>query len=185
MKSSCLLSVFLFAAVGAAASAQEPASLMTPLTEHVQLARDAGVWEGESQMWAAPGTEPMTSKGVETVETLGPFWLVSEFVGDLMGQEFKGRSQLGYDPVKKKYVGTWIDTMSATMLTMTGDYDVATHTLTMMMEGIDGMTGQPGKWKSVTRYEDENTKVFEMYAPVEGQDGEWWKMMEVKYKRRK
>jgi hypothetical protein len=47
------------------------------------------------------------------------------------------------------------------------------------------MTGKPETAKNVTRYIDDNTKVFEMYMPVEGQEGQWWKMMEIKYTRRK
>jgi hypothetical protein len=167
------------------ARAQEMPANMQPGPEHEQMARDAGVWDAEMSMYGAPDAEAVTSKGVETNEMFGKIWLLSKFEGDVMGTPFSGRSQMTYDPVKKQYVGTWIDTMAPVMLTMSGTYDVATHTLTMMMEGTDAMTGQPGKWKSVTRYIDEDTKEFQMLAPVEGQDGQWWKMMEIKYKRRK
>lgn len=184
MKSSRLFAVLAVAALARSAGAQAP-PLMTPTNEHEQMAREAGVWNAESSLWVAPDAQPVRSKGVETVKMLGKMWLVSEFQGDMMGEPFEGRGQMTYDPLKKKYVGTWIDTMSPMMMTMSGDYDADTHTLTMMMDGIDASTGKPGTWKTVTRYESEDAKTFEMHAPVEGQDGKWWKMMEIKYKRKK
>jgi hypothetical protein len=75
--------------------------------------------------------------------------------------------------------------MSPFMMTMEGDYDEDSHTLTMKGEGMDCMTGKPSKMKMVTRYTGEDEKVFEMYMPVEGEDDKWSKTMEAKYTRRK
>ena len=50
---------------------------------------------------------------------------------------------------------------------------------------VDSMTGKPMKSKMVTRYQSEDSKVFEMYHPAEGEEGKWWKTMEAKYTRRK
>ncbi len=183
MKCSRLLALCAVAALAHRAAAQAP-SLFVPTQEHKEMAREVGVWEGESKLWATPDAEPVASKGVETIKLLGQMWLVGRYEGDMMGQPFHGQSQTTYDPLKKKYVGTWIDSMAPTMMTLTGDYDVKTHSLTMMMEGIDAMTGKPGKWKTITIYESADAKTFEIHAPVEGQDGKWWKMMEIKYKRK-
>jgi hypothetical protein len=172
----------VFAAPGALS--QEAPPLLTPTREHEQLTRDVGVWDAESNTWTAPDFEPTTSKGVETVAMMGKFWQVTKFEGDMMGEPFEGRGQLTYDPVKKKYVGTWIDTMAPVLLTMSGQY-ADPHTLAMMLEGIDPATSQPTKWKSITRYADDDHKTFEMYAPVAGQEDQWWKIFEIKYTRRK
>jgi len=43
---------------------------------------------------------------------IGGFWLLMDFTGDFAGAKFEGKGATGYDPVKKKYVGTWIDTMT-------------------------------------------------------------------------
>jgi hypothetical protein len=93
--------------------------------------------------------------------------------------------QLGYDPIKKKYVGTWIDTISPFLQTMEGTYDEKTKTSTMMATGVDMATGKESKSKMVTRHVSADERVFEMMMPVEGKENEWWKMMEVKYTRRK
>lgn len=186
MNARRLFAALALASLAPPALAQEPsAPLTTPTREHQEMAREVGVWDAESTMWMTPDAEPVASKGVETNRMLGKLWLLSEFKGDFMGEEFVGHMQLSFDPVKKKYVGTWIDTISPFLFTLEGEYDAATHTLTVMMNGTSAMTGQPETAKNVTRYLDDDTKVFEMYMPVAGQDGQWWKMMEIKYKRRK
>jgi hypothetical protein len=185
MKRLHLLAAVFAIALARTAAAQEAMALLAPTKEHQNMAREVGVWDATSKIFPTPDAEAMESKGVETVKMLGQFWLVADFEGEFAGMPFQGKSQVTFDSLKKKYIGTWIDSVSAVLLTMEGDYDVEKHELTMMMEGIDAMTGQPGKWKTVTRYESEDAKTFEMYAPVEGEDGEWWKMMEIKYTRRK
>jgi hypothetical protein len=172
-------------ALAGPAAAQETPALLVPTKEHKEMARDVGVWDAETSLRVTPDAAPVNSKGVETVKMMGEFWLVSTFEGEMMGQPFHGQSQTTYDPLKKKFVGTWIDTMAPTLNTLEGDYDAETHTLTMMMNGVDPMTSKPMKWKTITRYESDDAKTFEMHLPVEGQEGQWWKSFEIKYKRRK
>lgn len=154
-----------------------------PTPEHAALAHDVGVWDAEVSMWMDPKGEPMKSKAVETNKMLGKMWLLSEYEGDVAGEKFSGRGAFGYDPIKKKYVGGWIDTMSPFMMQLAGDFDEKTMTLTMHGEGTDCMTGEPCKAKMVTVYEGEDKKTFTMY--MQGEDGELTKTMEAKYTRRK
>lgn len=187
MKTSRLLlalSLAIFARGAVAQEGQAPAH-MTPTKAHEEMSYEVGIWDAETTTWESPDAEPMTGKGVETNKLLGKMWLLSDFEGEFAGSKFQGHMQLGYDPLKKKYIGTWTDTISPFLSTLEGEYDEATNTLTMMTDGTSVMTGKPEKAKNVTRYIDDDTKVFEMYMPVEGQDGKWWKMMEIKYKRRK
>src|SRR5262249_52422264 len=87
--------------------------LPKPTAEHKVLAQEAGAWDGTIKMFmAGPDAPPSVSKGVETNTLgLGGFWMLSEFKGEFGGMPFEGRGTFGYDPVKKKYVGTWIDSM--------------------------------------------------------------------------
>jgi hypothetical protein len=158
---------------------------MPPTKEHEAMHRDAGVWDADCTFWMTPGGEPVHSKGVETIRSLGKLWLVGDFEGEMGGAKFTGHSQTGYDPAKKKYVGTWIDTMSPFMNTMEGDYDVAKHTLTMNMTGVDPGTGKTVTSTAVTHYVDEDTKTFEIQGPDPSDETKTFKMMEIKYKRRK
>ena len=159
-------------------AAQEEYAPPQPTKHHAILKKDAGTWDAEIKMWTAPGTEPMVSKGTDVGEMFGEFWVMSKFSGSVMGMEFEGRSTLGYDPEKKKYVGTWCDTMTPTMSFMEGTYDESTKTMTMKMTGGNGMG------KNVTVYKDDNTREFTMYMLQPGTEDEYVKQMEITYKKR-
>ncbi|MEQ8211941.1 MAG: DUF1579 domain-containing protein [Lacipirellulaceae bacterium] len=174
----------VMALVGLVATSSVWAQMPQPGEQHVNMAREAGVWDAEVKMWMSPDAPPMPSKGIETNTMLGDFWMLSDFEMDMGGMKYKGRGQYGYDPKKKKYVGTWVDNMSPYLSTMEGDYDVETHTLTMVSTGINMMTGKEQKSKMVSKYIDENTKHFEIHHAVEGEEGKWWKAMEISYKKR-
>ena len=122
------------------------------------LQKQVGTWETTMKV---AGTE---SKGIATYKMdLGGLWLVSTFEGQLMGAKFSGRGFDSYDPAKKKYVGVWIDSMSASPLTMEGNYDAAKKTMTM--EGTaPGMDGKPTTYKAVSQMPDDDTINFSMYV---------------------
>jgi hypothetical protein len=156
-----------------------------PTKQHEEMTHEVGVWDADVTMWMAPEAEPQKSKAVETNEMLGKMWLMSKFEGEFGGEKFEGRSAMGYDPIKRKYVGGWVDTMSPFMFRMEGDYDEGSKTLTMFGEGIDCMTGKPHKGKLVTTFDGKDKKTFEMYRQDESDPSKWSKTMEAKYTRRK
>ena len=90
-----------------------------PTEHHATLQKTVGVWEGTITM-TIPGME-MTSAAKETVRANGPFWVVSDFESDLGGQPYQGHGCHGYDPDKKKFVGTWIDSMGSFLSIMEGE----------------------------------------------------------------
>ena len=150
-----------------------------PGPEHEMLKKDVGTWDATVEMFMDPGGAPGVSKGTETVSMLGGFWQVSEFKSEMMGQPFEGRGAMGYDPAKKKYVGTWVDSMTPGYYTTEGTYDPATKTLTATMEG-PGPDGAIAKTKETTEWKDADTRVFTMYGPDAKSV-----MMRITYKRRK
>jgi hypothetical protein len=172
-----VLSVSLLA-LAAPVLAQMP-PLPTPGPEHEMLKKDVGTWDATVEMFMGPGGPPAVSKGTDTVSMLGGFWQLSEFKSEMMGQPFEGRGATGYDPSKKKYVGTWVDTMAAGYYTMEGSYDASTKKMTTVMEGPDP-SGAVTKTKATTEWKDADTRVFTMYAP----DGQTVGMR-ITYKRRK
>lgn len=99
----CAFAVLLASAV--VATAQDK-----PGPEHALLKQMEGTWDGTVKLLMEPGKPPAESKGVFTAKMdLGGFFLVTEFKGEMMGQNFTGKGMSGYDPMKKKYVGTWAD----------------------------------------------------------------------------
>ncbi len=164
-----------FALASTRASAQEPPQ---PTKEHAILKMDAGTWEADGKFFV-PGMDAITSKGEETNRMMGDLWLISDYK-DAGG--FEGHGILGYDPEKKKYVGSWADSMASYVHTMEGTYDAKTKTLTMMVDAKDP-AGKSIKQRHVTVFKSADAKDFAVYMP--GPDGKEMKLMEIALKRKK
>lgn len=172
-----LVAAALLVAASAAVFAQDM-PMPKPGPEHELLRSDAGTWDATIQMTTPGG--PMTSTGVEVNRMgCGGLCLISDFTGEFMpGTKFEGHGVNAYDSAKKKYVGSWTDSMSSGIMTGESTYDPATRTMTGWMESSD-MTGATVKTKSVVEHKDPDTRVFTMYGP-DGSAG-----MTITYKRRK
>lgn len=172
--------------VASGAMAQDGAAAFPkPEKAHAILKDAAGTWDARMKLYAPGSDTPSSeSKGVETNTMMeGGFFCLGEYRGELLGQPFVGKSVLGYDPEKGKYVGTWVDSVSARILAMEGTYDEATKTLTMWTESKDPATGKTVREKQVTRAIDHDTREFQMIQVGEG--GKETVLMVVNYKRRK
>jgi hypothetical protein len=185
-----------FVVLGGSSLRSEPAGKETPAQdaqsfapkpspEHKLLAKDVGVWDATIKMYmGGPDAPPSESKGVETSTLMkGGLWLVSSFTGEFAGQPFEGTGVTGFDPKKKKYVGTWADSMTPELSLMEGAYDEKTKTMTMTGDG----TGEDGKTMSmqyITEHVDDNTRIFTINMKGDATGGKWTKMMEIRYKRR-
>lgn len=178
------LSVALFVAlslVAANAQAQAP----PPGPELDLFKKDVGEWDCVIKAWSAPGAEPMITKGTETNRMFGGYWLISEFKGNMMGSDFEGRGTYGYDTKKKKYVGTWIDSMGPYMMQTEGTYDKATETLTVAGEspGPDGVS--PFTYTLSTCYAD-GKRVLTMHMQPKGSGADQkMKLFEMTYTKKK
>src|SRR5208283_1512581 len=122
-----------------------------PTPEHERLVQDVGTWDATIKSWMqGPGSEPSVSKGVEIAKLMpGGLWVLSEFHGKFGDMAFHGQGQTGYDPVKKKYIGTWVDSMSPSIMIMEGDFDPRTNTFTTYSKGVDP-AGKPYDAKMVS-----------------------------------
>ena len=166
-----------------AAHAQDM-SIPKPGPEHAVLTRDAGTWDAVVELAAAPGAPPMTSKGVE-VNTVGcgGLCLITDFKGEIMpGVAFDGHGTTTYDPLSKKYVGSWTDSMSAGLALSEGAYDSATKTITGTMQARD-MTGAMVKSRTTSESPDADHRVMTMFMPMP--DGKEMQTMRISYTRRK
>ncbi|MBI3466476.1 MAG: DUF1579 family protein [Planctomycetes bacterium] len=71
----------------------------------------AGEWVYDNEAVIEPGQPPARSKGTESDWAIGGIWVVGESKGKTpTGASMTAILTLGYDPQKKKFVGTWIDT---------------------------------------------------------------------------
>lgn len=176
LRATLPLLALLLAPLSAALSAQDA----KPGAEHQKLAAKAGTWNAALEMMGPDG-QPMRSKGTSTMTMgCGGLWLIDDFHAELGGAPFHGHGMTGYDPAKGKYVGTWVDSMSTSLLTMEGGYDKTGKVLTMTGMA-PGMDGKPVSTRYVTTHQDANTDVFEMFMP--GPDGKEMKVLTITYTR--
>ena len=170
--------------LGIQSNAQE-GPVPKPTPEHGRLAKGVGSWDATIKSWMqGPGSEPIESKGVEIVKLMpGGLWVLSEFHGKFGEMAFHGHGQSGYDPVKKKYIGTWVDSMAPTIMLMEGDFDPQTKTFTSYSKGVD-QAGKPYDAKMVEVEKDKDNRVFTMFMKSDETKGEYVKMMEISYVKR-
>lgn len=168
-------------------AAQPPAAEQPPMPkpgpEHELFKMDEGTWNATIEMMAAPGAAPMTSKGVE-VNTIGcnGLCMVTVFKGEAMaGVPFEGHGLTTWDPLKKKYVGSWTDSMSRGLFVGESTWDPAKKQMTGEMEGPD-MTGKVVTMRSVVQYKDD-TRIMTGYGP--GPDGKEVQTMRITLTRSK
>jgi hypothetical protein len=155
-----------------------------PGPEHELLKTDVGTWDAVVEFTPGPGAAPMTSKGVE-VNTLGCSGLcvITDFNGEAMpGATFHGHGITTWDAVKKKYVGSWTDSMSQGMAIAETTWDPAAKKFSGWMEGPD-MTGKVAKTRSVAEYRPDGTRVMTAYHS--GPDGKEMQVLRITYTRRK
>lgn len=149
-----------------------------PGAEHKKLAELEGTWNLTIDSGGAE------SKGKSTFKLeCGGLWLTSDFQSDFGGMKFQGKGMDGYDPVKKKYVSVWVDSLSPAPMLFEGDFDAAGKQLTMTCNSTLPGSTTPAIWRSVTKIIDKDNHTFEMY--LKPKDGPEQKMMTVQYVRAK
>ncbi len=175
MRSRLLALIGCVLASSMIARADEP-QMPKPGPEHEALKKCVGEWD------ALVDDMGGKTKGTAVYKMdLGGFWLTETFTGDFGGQKFEGRGMTGYDPMKKKYVSTWVDSMDPSLMVMEGGFDKDGKTQTLIGEGY-GTDGKLQKMKTVLEFTDKDTMVFTMYAVADGKDQ---KMVTITYTRKK
>jgi hypothetical protein len=156
--------------------------LATPGAPHKLLASMEGSWNAKIKSWMEPNKPPMESKGTcEQKMLLGGRFLQQEFTGGMMGSPFSGIGVTGYDNHTKKFISTWMDSMSTAILVFEGTSSADGKTITQESSYDTPIKG-PLKWRSVTKVVDDNTWSFEMYETDKG--GKEEKIMEITYTRK-
>lgn len=177
-----IAAAFVVALAGSARAQMPP--MPQPGPDQEIFKADAGTWDAVVEVTPGPGMPAMTSSGVET-STLGcgGLCLITDFKGELMpGVSFVGHGMTAYDSHKKKYVGSWSDSMSSGIQISESTMDPASKTISGWMEGTD-MNGAPVKSKMASTYPDADHRVMTAFAT--GPDGKEFQTMKITYTRRK
>ena len=139
------------------------------------FAKDEGTWDAEVEVRPGPTAEVQKSKGVMTARRIaGGAWLVMDFKNE---SGFEGHGVFGWDPMKKRYVGVWVDPMRTSLAPMEGDWDPEKKTMTMHGE-MTLADGRKITWREVTETVDPSTQIFRTFLGGESE------MMKVVYRRR-
>ena len=157
--------------------------LSAPGAPHKMLAKLEGSWITRTKGFTEPGKPPMESTGTcEQKMILGGHYLQQDYKGDMMGEAFTGINVIGYDNHSKRYVSTWIDSMSTAIYYFRGTASDDGRTITQECSYEDPLRG-PLLWRSVTKIIDDDTLVYEMYTRQRG--GKEAKEMEMTVTRKK
>lgn len=160
-------------------SAQEPPEAK-PAAEHLFLQKEAGRWAGTMKVWmGGPDQPPQELPMAETVEVIpGGFWTRSVFESG----PFRGYSQMGYDPVRQEFVGTWIDSSTPFISVMKGALDESKKKLVMTYDGYDQQTMKPARFRNITVYVSDDVREFTTEQLAD--DGKTWiRSFVINYKR--
>lgn len=156
-----------------------------PQKEHQWLQKLVGEWtyEGEGMMEPDKPAEKMS--GTETVRSIGGLWIQAEGHGEMAGQGPGTMIMtIGYDPQKKRFVGTFFGSMMTNLWVYEGQLDSSGRMLTLDTEGPNmAAEGKMAKYKDVIEFKDDDHRTLTSF--MLGDDGEWHRFMKGEYRRKK
>lgn len=157
---------------------------VAPQLEHEWLHKLVGEWTYEIECMMRPGKPPEKSFGAERVRSIGGLWVVAEGQGEMPGGgPATTMMTLGYDPQKKRYVGSFIASMMTNQWAYEGALDAAGKVLTLDTEGPSfAGEGKTAKYQDVITLDSDHRTLT---SRVLGEDGTWQQFMMARYRRKK
>lgn len=170
-------------AAGCASIERDGTKTAQPQQEHAWLMKFVGDWTAEIDVLKEPGAPPERSRGTESVRAIGGFWIVAENHATYQDKPFSGIMTLGYDPDRKRYVGTWVDSMTSHLWTYSGTLDSTGRVLTLESVGpCTMMAGQMANFRETIEFKSNDHRVFT--SAVQAGDGPWIRTVTVNFRRK-
>jgi Protein of unknown function (DUF1579) len=153
------------------------------LKEHLWLQKLNGDWTFEGECNMGPDQPPHKSTGTQTVRSLDGLWSVGEGKGEAPdGSKVTSIITLGYDPQKKRFVGTFIASCMTHLWQYEGTLDG--NVLTLDCEGPSfSEDGKMAKYQDIFEIVDDDHWILR--SRLLGEDGKWTDFMEARYRRKK
>lgn len=153
-----------------------------PQNEHRWLERLVGEWTYECEAMMGPDQPPMKHTGTESVRSIGGLWVQCEGKGQMPGGgPATMMITLGYDPLKKRFVGTFI----GSMMTHLWIYDGGLNGNVLTLDAEGPSFTDP---KKTARYQDIIEIVSDdhhvLSSQFQGDDGTWHRFMTAHYRRK-
>ena len=154
-----------------------------PQKEHQWLQKLVGEWTFESECVMGPDQPPMKSSGSESVRSLGGLWTLGEGQGEMPGGGIGTTLMtLGYDPARKRFVGTFIGSMMTHLWVYDGALDPDGKVLTLDAEGPSFTgDGKLVKYQDIIEFKSDDHRVLS--SQMLGDDGKWLRFMTANYRR--
>ena len=150
--------------------------------EHKFLKQFVGEWECENEAYLEPGKPPLRMESTMTAHMIGDFWVVVDVKGDSAGQPYRGQATFGYDSTKrKKYIGTWADSMSDFLWKYEGIVDGTK--LVLDSEGPNPLDPER-MMKARDTWDFKSENLIILTSEIEGPDGKMTLMMKASCKRK-
>lgn len=164
---------------------QESPMNAEPQKEHNWLQKLVGDWTYEAEASMGPDKPPEVCRGAESVRSLGGLWILVEGQGEMPGGGAANTLMtLGYDPQKKRFVGTFIGSMMTNLWVYDGELDEAETVLTLFSDGPNfAVPGKTATYKDVIEFKNDDHRVLTSHAL--GDDGQWHGFMTANYRREK
>ena len=160
------------------------AKASSPGPNHERLQKLAGEWSLTVRWTWDPSQAMQETKSTAVITSLmDGRYSQEQTSGEMQGKPFQGMGLTGYDNVLKKYVSVWIDNMGTGIMSSQGTPDATGSIVNWTGESSDPMTGKTSKFRMVTRFQDDDHHVFEMY--IKSPEGKEYKTMEIAYERSK
>lgn len=143
-----------------------------------------GSWSFESECSMGPDQTPTKFSGTLETRSIGGMWIVGEGKGDMPDGGF-GQTiiSLGFDIKQQRFVGSLIGSMMDFMWIYNGSLDEAKKVLTLDTDG-PSFTGEgSAKYQDIITWIDDDHHVLR--SQVQGDDGTWTQVVEMRYSRRK
>ncbi len=155
-----------------------------PRKEHQWLQKLVGEWAGEGEATMAPDKPPEKFQTMETVRSMGGIWILLEGRGDTPdGGTDTTLMTLGFDPLKRRFTGTFIAAMMTHMWHYDGELDAAEKVLTLHTDGPSvSEASRMTKYKDVIEMRGEDHRVLTSH--MLGDDGRWVTFMTAHYRRK-
>lgn len=153
-----------------------------PQNEHRWLQQLVGDWTFETICDRGPGQPESRQTGRETVRSLGGLWTIGE--GEMPdGGSDQSIMTLGYDPAKKRFVGTFVASMMACLWVYDGELDASQKTLTLDTEGPNYHGEGTSKYQDIIEMVSPDHRILR--SQFQGPDGNWVPFMTANYHRKR
>jgi len=155
-----------------------------PQAEHQWLQKLVGEWTTEMEAVMGPDKPPEKFVGTESVRSIGGLWTMGEGQGEMPGGGTALTIMtLGYDPARKRFVGTFIGSMMTHMWVYEGTLDGTGKLLTLDTDGPNfGAEGKMSKYKDVIEFVSDDHRTLTSH--MQGDNGTWTQFMTAHYRRK-